>query len=88
MDVLPNLALLGKDLINDFNPFIQGSFVYWGADTLYSIPSVIGGLVHDFSLGMIPNEFGNLASNGAEPIDGYSQTLQTCFRTWRRDFTI
>jgi hypothetical protein len=71
-DVFGNVAKLGQDLINDFDPFVEGSFVYWGADSLYSIPSVIGGLVHDVSLGLIPNEF-VLAGNGAEPVDGSSQ---------------
>ena len=70
-DVFTNAAKLGQDLINDFDPFIQGSFVYWGADTLYSIPSLINGLGHDLSLGLIPNEF-VLANNGAEPLSGYT----------------
>ncbi|WP_343571834.1 hypothetical protein [Mycobacterium sp.] len=70
-DVFASAAKLGQDLINDFDPFIQGSFAYWGADTLYSIPSLINGLVHDVSLGLIPNEF-ILANNGAEPLSGYT----------------
>ena len=65
------VAQLGQDIFNDFDPFIQGSFVYWGADTLYSIPSLISGLVHDVSLGLIPNEFA-LLNNGAEPLSGYT----------------
>ena len=69
-NVFDSAAKLGQDITNDFDPLIQGSFAYWGADTLYSIPSVIGGLVHDASLGLIPNEF-VLPNNGAEPITGY-----------------
>ena len=70
-DVFHSVAQLGQDIFNDFDPFIQGSFVYWGADTLYSIPSLINGLVHDVSLGLIPNEF-ELLNNGAEPLSGYT----------------
>jgi hypothetical protein len=70
-DVFTNLVKLGGDVLNDFDPFIQGSFVYWGAPTLYSVPSSIGGLVHSFTLGLIPNEF-VLANNGAEPLSGYT----------------
>jgi hypothetical protein len=73
-DVFDSAVKLGSDLINDFDPFIEGSFVYWGADTLYSIPSAIGGLVHDLSLGLIPNEF-VLPNNGAEPLSGYTDNL-------------
>ncbi len=75
-DVFDSAVKLGQDLSNDFDPFIQGSFAYWGAPTLYSIPSVIGGLVHSFTLGLIPNEFANTAigwpANGAEPLSGYT----------------
>jgi hypothetical protein len=73
-DVFDSAVKLGQDLINDFNPFIEGSFVYWGADTLYSIPSVIGGLIHTLSLGLIPNEF-VLPDNGAMPVDGYNEGI-------------
>jgi hypothetical protein len=69
-DVFDSIAKLGQDLINDFDPFITGSFAYWGASDLYSIPAVIGGLIHTLSLGMIPNEFA-LTNNGAEPVSGY-----------------
>jgi hypothetical protein len=71
-DVFNSAVKLGQDLINDFDPLIQGSFAYWGAPTLYSIPSLIGGLVHSISLGLIPNEF-VLPDNGAMPIDGYTE---------------
>jgi hypothetical protein len=73
-NVFDSAVKLAQDLVNDFDPLIQGSFVYWGADTLYSIPSLIGGLVHDVSLGLIPNEF-VLPDNGAEPITGYTTNI-------------
>jgi hypothetical protein len=75
-DVFDSAVKLGQDLTNDFDPFIQGSFVYWGAPTLYSIPSLIGGLVHSFTLGLIPNEF-VLPNNGAEPLSGYTTDLSS-----------
>lgn len=71
VDVFENAIKLDLDLARDFDPFITGSYLYWGADTLYSIPSVIGGLVHTLSLGLIPNEF-VLADNGSEPVSGYT----------------
>jgi len=72
VDVFENLYTLYSNIFNDwFNAFQEGSFAYWGASTLYSIPSVIGGFVHDFSLGLIPNEF-VLPNNGAEPLSGYT----------------
>jgi hypothetical protein len=70
-DVFANLIKLNGDLTADFDPFITGSYLYWGASTLYTIPSLIGGLVHSLSLGLIPNEF-VLANNGAEPVSGYT----------------
>ncbi len=73
-DLFDSAVKLGQDLVNDFDPLIEGSFAYWGADTLYSVPSAIGGLVHDASLGLIPNEF-VLPNNGAEPITGYTTNI-------------
>lgn len=66
--------LLGYNLLYDFNPIVQGSFLWWGASTLYSIPSLLGGLVHTLSLGLIPNEF-ILPNNGAEPLSGYTDNI-------------
>jgi hypothetical protein len=74
-DLFDSVAKLGEDLVNDFDPFIPGSFLYWGADNLYSIPSVIGGLIHMVSLGLIPNEF-TLPNDGAEPVSGYTQGIE------------
>ncbi len=75
-EVFQNLGKLGSDLLNDFNPLMDGSFAYWGASTLYSVPALIGGLIHTFTLGLIPNEFANTAIgwpvNGAEPALGYT----------------
>ena len=45
-----------KDVLYDFNPFVQGSFLYWGLPTDYSIPTAIGGTIQDFT--GIPNQFG------------------------------
>jgi hypothetical protein len=68
--LLLDAEVLGYDINYDFDPFETGSFLYWGASTLYSIPSLIGGmLLHDvFGL---PNEW-LLANNGAEPLSGYT----------------
>jgi hypothetical protein len=68
--VSTNLTSLFSDFSNDFNPFITGSFVYWGAPTLYSIPAAIGGTIQDLT--GIPNQFGFPADQiqGAEPIWG------------------
>jgi hypothetical protein len=65
--VATNLTSLFSDFSNDFNPFITGSFVYWGAPTLYSIPAAIGGTIQDLT--GIPNQFGFPADQvqGSEP---------------------
>jgi PE family len=69
--VVSNAALLGNDFLTNFNPFVTGSFLYWGAPTDYSIPSAIGGTIQDFT--GIPNQF-PLANFGAEPVSGYTTT--------------
>jgi hypothetical protein len=56
---------------NNFNPFGEGSFLYWGAAKDYSIPSALGGTLQDFT--GIPNQWG-LANLGAEPVSGYTST--------------
>ena len=71
-DVLPNLALLGKDVLNDFDPFIEGSFVYWGADSLYSIPSAYRWTGPRRLVGLDSKRIRLLPNNGAEPIGGYT----------------
>jgi hypothetical protein len=73
-DLLMNAEVLAYDILYDFTPFETGSFLYWGASTLYSIPSLIGGmLLHDvFGL---PNEW-LLANHGAEPLSGYTDGPQ------------
>ena len=38
-DVFTNAVRLVQDNLNDFNPFAQGSFLYWGAAKDYSLPS-------------------------------------------------
>ena len=59
----------------DFNPFVQGSFLYWGAPTLYSVPAALGGIVQQFT--GIPNQFliAPWQPYGAEPITGYTAGL-------------
>ena len=68
--VFTNFLNLGQDFANDFDPFVTGSFLYWGAPTLYSIPAAIGGTIQDLT--GIPNQFGFPADqpNGAEPVTG------------------
>ena len=53
--VLRNGALLGLDFLNDYNPLVTGSFLYWGAPTLYSVPALLAGLVQNIT--GIPNQF-------------------------------
>jgi hypothetical protein len=79
-NVFTSAGQLGQDLSSDFNPFATGSFLFWGAPTLYSIPAAIGGTIQDFT--GIPNQFINPDINpipdigwqplGAEPITGYT----------------
>ena len=70
--VFSNALTLGKDIVNDFNPFVEGSFLWWGAPTDYSIPAAIGGTITDFT--GIPNQFGFPADQtlGSEPFWGYT----------------
>src|SRR5271163_2769722 len=67
--VFSNALTLAEDFENDFSPFEEGSFLYWGAPTDYSVPSGIGGVIEDLT--GIPNQFG-LANDGAEPLSGYT----------------
>ena len=39
---------------------MTGSFLYWGAPTLYSVPALLAGLVQNFT--GIPNQFIGIAS--------------------------
>ena len=78
--MLPNLAnvlasatQLSNDINYDFSPFVTGSFLYWGAPTLYSVPAGLAGLLQNFT--GIPNQFINIGAwqpFGAEPISGYT----------------
>ena len=70
--VFSNALTLGKDIVNDFNPFVEGSFLWWGAPTDYSIPTAIAGTITDFT--GIPNQFGFPADQtlGSEPLTGYT----------------
>jgi PE family len=70
-EVIPTLTMRLAD-VNDFNPFVTGSFVYWGGPTLYNVPALLGGLVTG-NVGLltgtdIPNPLllGG-AATGAEP---------------------
>jgi hypothetical protein len=78
VDVFDNLTKLSQDQFNDFSPFVDGSFLYWGAPTLYSFPALIGGLVQNFT--NVPNQFvdiGQWQPNGAEPLWGYESNPLT-----------
>jgi hypothetical protein len=70
VDVFGNAVKLAEDFGNDFNPFVEGSFLYWGLPTDYSIPTGIGGTIQDFT--GIPNQFGFPATQqlGSEPVSG------------------
>jgi hypothetical protein len=71
--VFSNALTLGKDIVYDFSPFEEGSFLWWGAATDYSIPTAIGGTITDFT--GIPNQFGFPADQtlGSEPLlTGYT----------------
>jgi hypothetical protein len=71
---LLNNELLTYDFNYDFNFFVEGSFLYWGAPSLYSIPDLIGGELKDLT--GIPNEF-QLPNDGAEPLSGYTDTASS-----------
>ena len=73
---ITNIVKLSVDLnYQDFNPLVEGSFLYWGAPTLYSVPAGLGGIVQ--SLTGIPNQFGFPADQplGAEPTWGPTASL-------------
>jgi hypothetical protein len=70
-NLLTDNELLTYDFNYDFNFFVEGSFLYWGAPSLYSIPDLIGGEIKDLT--GIPNEF-LLPNDGAEPLSGYTDT--------------
>jgi len=53
--VLSDAGKLGVDYLTDYNPFVTGSFLYWGAPTLYSVPALLAGLVQNLT--GIPNQF-------------------------------
>lgn len=70
-NLLTDNELLTYDFNYDFNFFVEGSFLYWGAPSLYSIPDLIGGELKDLT--GIPNQF-LLPNDGAEPLSGYTDT--------------
>ena len=99
-DVASNLVKLGVDMITDFNPFITGSFLFWGAPTLYSVPAALAGLVQNFT--GIPNQFVGIGAvarestagggipPGAEnagPLDLLTRPARWGSRTWRRVYS-
>jgi hypothetical protein len=61
------IDLFYNDFNSTFDPFITGSFLYWGAPTLYTIPALLGGFFQDLT--GIPNQF-TFANFGAEPAFG------------------
>ncbi|HZC91299.1 MAG TPA: hypothetical protein VE400_11700, partial [Mycobacterium sp.] len=70
--VFSNALTLGEDILKDFSPLEEGSFLWWGAPTDYSIPTAIAGTITDFT--GIPNQFGFPADQplGSEPLSGYT----------------
>ncbi|GFG54687.1 hypothetical protein CQY20_25180 [Mycolicibacterium agri] len=54
-EVLSDFVKLQIDIATNFNPVARGSFLYWGAPTLYSIPAGMAGAVQNFT--GIPNQF-------------------------------
>lgn len=73
-NLLTDNELLTYDFNYDFNFFVEGSFLYWGAPSLYSIPDLIGGELQDLT--GIPNQF-LLPNDGAEPLSGYTDTASS-----------
>ena len=70
--VFSNALTLGEDILKDFSPLEEGSFLWWGAPTDYSIPTAIAGTITDFT--GIPNQFGFPGDQtlGSEPLSGYT----------------
>ena len=70
-DVLSNLLKVPVNYLNDYNPLVTGSFLYWGAPTLWSVPALLAGLVQNFT--GIPNQFvgiGAWSGAGGDPTGG------------------
>jgi hypothetical protein len=70
-DVLSNALKVPVNYLNDYNPLVTGSFLYWGAPTLYSVPALLAGLVQNFT--GIPNQFvgiGAWSGAGGDPTGG------------------
>jgi hypothetical protein len=67
-NVINNYSMFWQETDNDWGGALAtGSFLYFGAPTLYSIPNVIGGEIQDFT--GIPNQWGFPTDQpyGAEP---------------------
>jgi hypothetical protein len=69
--LLTDAELLAYNVSYDFNPTVEGSFIWWGAPNLYSVPDLLGGELHDLT--GLPNFFA-LPNDGAEPLSGYTTT--------------
>ncbi|HET9877587.1 MAG TPA: hypothetical protein VFQ37_17815 [Mycobacterium sp.] len=61
-----------KDLLNDFNPFVDGSFLYWGAPAMYTLPSLLAGLVSSFTGIANPMAPYTLAPGGGYLLEPYA----------------
>jgi hypothetical protein len=72
--LLLNSELLSYDINYDFNFLTEGSFAFWGASSLYSVPDLIGGAIKDVT--GIPNQF-LLPNLGAEPLSGYTDSYSS-----------
>ena len=86
--VFSNALTLGEDIVKDFSPFEEGSFLWWGAPTDYSIPTAIGGTITDFT--GIPNQFGFPADqrSAPSPFRDTPPTRWTCRAASRRASSI
>ena len=80
---LPNLAQLGKDLINDFDPFIQGSFLYWGADHALQHPVPYRWTSPRRLVGPHTERIRICPTTARSPFAGTPMALGRCRRAWR-----
>ena len=73
-DIALDLVKLNIDFATNFNPFVTGSFLYWGAPTFYSLPAGLAGVLQNFT--GIPNQFlidpwqGDASAGGGIPPGG------------------
>lgn len=71
--IAPFLHII-QDLIDDYNPLRDGSFLYWGAPALYTVPALLAGLLSRIT--GIDNPFAayTLAPGGAYALEPYADS--------------